>query len=1197
MRLVGTWMLVALAGCAIPPHEVGTNQQASTIVETVQLRGQPAGLATDRDSVWVTLTSVDLLEAATFDPAQGVYRVVHVIPDIPGEGPHAVAAASSAEGTRLAWTNAGSGDVNAYHLPVDQEIGTFQAGSGPGAIIHHSNRWYIANTVDNTVTSHNALTDGQILTTTQVGANPVALAVDPARNRVYVANGNDGTVSVIQTPDGSLARTISLGAGAKPQGIGVNSATRKLWVALETEDRIVGIDLDDPDNAPRISIGVGRHPFGLAANQATNEVFVTHIDDDQVSVVDTAFGRVDRVVAVGPRPIAVAVTQTGHVYVSNSGNATLSAFRDPGFSTAVIRVPIRWCILDGTTWATPEALANVLDQANDQHFLASGARVVFEAVPTGAIPIIPPSFGQLPGRATADARDGDDRRTACDAAWGSLAGSGLSVIVAEEIFAASEFAVSPKIFQRREDGTPFDAIRLTDMCAHPRDQVQTGDFLQNAVFLQSPYNLRLRNLDAGHAFAHELGHLTHLGHGNGVDDDMNGDQPPVPGTRLYDQHCDPAGHVNGSPLEDVLPICSTMKSLGTLAECRLFQVFQVEHLQDVALTMPGALGSVDPSGSAVNDTRCSPESCQLPPEIALQQVFVSEKPGSNVTVLSHGLLGGFPPDVNAEYLLLVDLDDDPDTGCPASGVGIPSAFAGAELATRVVVTAGTPLPRAVPTVWTCEGGAFIFRGAAGGSASADQTLEVATRSLGAGVVSLHLPNPVRGPITERVRVQALARQLSGAGAEDRLPHTGFDSGTVVDLSVRDLPNCTADRVPVRPGEAGHVAFSGFPPGLTVDVLLAGNTVAQGATNGAGVGTLSFVVPSNTRSALRTLRVASLNRSTTATCALQVSDERATPATFARVTPEPSPGGWNRTDVTLALEAVPGISGVPVAMILYSATGAQPIAPSVSSGIHLELAFDREGVTEVRFHAVDAAGVRETLETIIIRIDKGNPTITASASPAPNSLGWNRTPVLVTFSCSDTLSGVALCGPPETIAREGRDISVVGEAADRALNQAQATVTLNIDLTPPTVAYLGNLGVYTVDRNVSITCSVTDNLSGVASHSCTPIQGPAYAFEIGINTFSSTAVDNAGNQGSGQVTFEVKVTFESLCNLGTSFSSKAGIAHSLCQKLRQAENADSRGNAQARAALLGAYRNEVIAQTGKALTAQHAAILLKLVDFL
>ena len=131
-----------------------------------------------------------------------------------------------------------------------------------------------------------------------------------------------------------------------------------------------------------------------------------------------------------------------------------------------------------------------------------------------------------------------------------------------------------------------------------------------------------------------------------------------------------------------------------------------------------------------------------------------------------------------------------------------------------------------------------------------------------------------------------------------------------------------------------------------------------------------------------------------------------------------------------------------------------------------------------------------------------------------------------------------------------------------------------------VTFSGNAGRYTVADQVSIDCSATDNLSGVASSTCAPVSAAAYTFAAGTNTISASATDHAGNTTAASTSFTVTADAASLCTLVGRWSSNDGVTTSLCTKLSQS---DWEG-----------FRNEVSAQSGKKISATHADILLKLV---
>jgi len=144
----------------------------------------------------------------------------------------------------------------------------------------------------------------------------------------------------------------------------------------------------------------------------------------------------------------------------------------------------------------------------------------------------------------------------------------------------------------------------------------------------------------------------------------------------------------------------------------------------------------------------------------------------------------------------------------------------------------------------------------------------------------------------------------------------------------------------------------------------------------------------------------------------------------------------------------------------------------------------EGSSTVGFRSTDKADNLETEKTVDFKIDKTPPTVTASSSPVPNLAGWNKSDVVVSFSATDALSGIASVDAPVTLTLEGNSQTVVGKATDKAGNQGSASATVSIDKTPPnTTAALdpsspnGENGWYRT--NVTVTLNASDNLAGVA----------------------------------------------------------------------------------------------------------------------
>ncbi len=234
---------------------------------------------------------------------------------------------------------------------------------------------------------------------------------------------------------------------------------------------------------------------------------------------------------------------------------------------------------------------------------------------------------------------------------------------------------------------------------------------------------------------------------------------------------------------------------------------------------------------------------------------------------------------------------------------------------------------------------------------------------------------------------------------------------------------------------------------------------------------------------------------------------------------------------------------------------------------------------------------------LVQLTMPAPTISASASPAPNAAGWNNTAVTVSFTCVDPLSAIlGGCPEPVILESEGAEQGVSQMVTTEGGLSLEANVTdINIDLTNPTVTYAGGKASYEANEQVSITCTAADDLSGVASTTCANVSGPASSFGPGSHTFSASATDRAGNTATGSVTFTVTagVTYTSLCNLSKQFADTKAVGTALCALLRLAEAAEAHHSPILKRLSLQAYILLVRAQTGKTLSAAEAATLISL----
>jgi YVTN family beta-propeller protein len=141
--------------------------------------------------------------------------------------------------------------------------------------------------------------------TIDVGAAPVAVAVDPVLHTAYVANSGAGTVSVIDKSSASVVATVTV--GAKPVAIAVDE-TRHLAYVVNNAANSVSI-LDETTNTVTGTLPVGRGPVAVALDTTTDTIFVANIDGVHggVTRINLAVRGVSPMEALPVLPFSLAV--------------------------------------------------------------------------------------------------------------------------------------------------------------------------------------------------------------------------------------------------------------------------------------------------------------------------------------------------------------------------------------------------------------------------------------------------------------------------------------------------------------------------------------------------------------------------------------------------------------------------------------------------------------------------------------------------------------------------------------------------------------------------------------------------------------------------------------------------------------------------------------------------------------------------
>jgi hypothetical protein len=331
------------------------------------------------------------------------------------------------------------------------------------------------------------------------------------------------------------------------------------------------------------------------------------------------------------------------------------------------------------------------------------------------------------------------------------------------------------------------------------------------------------------------------------------------------------------------------------------------------------------------------------------------------------------------------------------------------------------------------------------------------------------------------------------------PTIGTCTGTGANLALGDPSNYAVTVVPpadptppvISPSVSGTLGANGW---YTSDVTVTWSvTDAQSAistSSGCGPTTITSDTTGTELICSATSAGGSASESVT------IKRDATLPTITASLSQAPNGAGWHQGDVTVSFSCSDATS---------------LIDPSV--GCPADEVVSGDGEHLVSGSTKDLAGL-EAQTSITVLIDGTNPTIVGSRSPAANGNGWNNGPVTVHFECADgSGSGIASCTGDQVLSSEGAGQSVQGTAADVAGNQSSTMVgDINIDLTDPTIAYVGQSplsngnGWTNVDTTLTWQCD--DALSGPASPTVEQILGE------GANQ-SATGIceDLAGNSAS------------------------------------------------------------------------------------
>jgi YVTN family beta-propeller protein len=223
-----------------------------------------------------------------------------------------------------------------------------------------------------------------VLRSVAVGSRPQGVGVLPSSNRFFVANRGDDTVSSLEGFFDWRHTTLPSG-GHDPANVAVDADQCRMYVANSTSDSVTVFNICANRPIGSVDLGSGQAPDGLAVLTTTNTIYVANSGADSVAVIDGDTLSVRSRIPAGPRPAQVAVnSDTEKVYVANRGNVPAG----PGSVT----------VIDAASETVIRTLdLSSVDAAAEPHSVAVNVVTnrVYVALPSGQLVIIDGTSDQV----------------------------------------------------------------------------------------------------------------------------------------------------------------------------------------------------------------------------------------------------------------------------------------------------------------------------------------------------------------------------------------------------------------------------------------------------------------------------------------------------------------------------------------------------------------------------------------------------------------------------------------------------------------------------------------------------------------------------------------------------------------------------------------------------------------------------------
>lgn len=268
----------------------------NAIFATISGIDSPAGVAISPNDSRLYVTNRDSNNVTIIDAIK--YRTVGTIPV--GNMPYDITL--SPDGKTAYVTNNQDNTVSIINTTEKKVIGTVKVGNGPYGILANpvDGDVYVIDSLDGTVS---VIRGNSVVDTINAGNGTTkGIAVTPDGSRLFVANTNNNSISIINTTSYKVIDTVN--TGKSPYGIAISPDGLYAYISNSGSQNISILLISD--NTIRVSLNAN-HPSMMAFKPDGKTIYVMDLPGGNVTAMDSATGETKAAFGLGSSDIDVAM--------------------------------------------------------------------------------------------------------------------------------------------------------------------------------------------------------------------------------------------------------------------------------------------------------------------------------------------------------------------------------------------------------------------------------------------------------------------------------------------------------------------------------------------------------------------------------------------------------------------------------------------------------------------------------------------------------------------------------------------------------------------------------------------------------------------------------------------------------------------------------------------------------------------------